>query len=142
MLKKIISWILSLWIAFVFIQSLYFKFNNSLETQHIFGTIAEWMHGNFLYFIAQPFAQYGGYTIGTFELIASLLLIIPGLSRSLGALLAIGLMSGAIFFHLFTPLGINVQDDGGILFAMACSVWLSGWLIIFLNIPKKRDYRL
>ena len=83
--------------------------------------------------ISQIFALYGGYTIGTFELIASIMLILPGLPRLLGALLAICLMTGAIFFHVFTPLGINVQGDGGTLFYMACSVWVSGWIILYLQ---------
>ena len=139
MLKRIVSWILSLWIAFVFIQSLFFKFSGSPETEHIFTTIGEWMAGNFLNFIAQPFANYGGYVIGVFELLASVMLIIPTVSRPLGGLLATILMTGAIFFHLFTPLGINVQlghgstGDGGLLFYMACSVWLSGLIVFYLH---------
>ena len=32
----------ALFIAFVFIQSLFFKFTGSYETDHIFGTLAEW----------------------------------------------------------------------------------------------------
>lgn len=139
MIKKIFAWVLSLWIAFVFVQSLFFKFTNSLETQHIFSTIGSWMSDNFLAPVSQTFAIYGGYAIGTFELIASLLLIIPGLSRTSGALLAIGLMTGAIFFHLFTPLGVNVQGDGGLLFYMACSVWVSGWIILYLQYQSNRD---
>lgn len=142
MMKKIITWLLSLWIAFVFVQSLFFKFTNSPETQHIFGTIGDWMSTNFLAPLSDFFATYGGYTIGSFELVASILLIIPGMTRSLGALLAVGLMTGAIFFHLFTPLGINVQGDGGILFGMACSVWLSGWVVFYLqqSTSKRRSY--
>jgi len=138
MLKRIISWILSLWIAFVFIQSLYFKFRASPETEYIFTTIGEWMEGNFLQFIAQPFADYGGYVIGVFELLASIMLIIPTVSRPLGGLLATILMTGAIFFHIFTPLGINVQlgdgtGDGGLLFYMACSVWVAGLIVFYLH---------
>ncbi len=142
MMKKIITWLLSLWIAFVFIQSLLFKFTDSPETQHIFGTIGDWMSTNFLAPLSEFFTAYGGYTIGSFELIASVLLIIPGTTRSLGALLAIGLMTGAIFFHLFTPLGVNVQGDGGVLFYMACSVWLSGWIVFYLqqSTSKRRSY--
>ena len=132
-MKKIITWLLSIWIAFVFVQSLFFKFTNSPDTQHIFSTIGEWMSTNFLAPISEMFSLYGGYTIGGLELIASIMLIIPGLSRTLGALMAIGLMTGAIFFHVFTPLGINVQGDGGILFYMACSVWFSGWIVFYLN---------
>ena len=67
------------------------------------------------------------------ELIAALLLF----SRwhGVGALMALGIMSGAIVFHLFTPLGVVMPEfnavgevignDGGLLFGMACLVWLS-----------------
>jgi len=48
-------------------------------------------------------------------------------------------ISGAIFFHLFTPLGVvRVVDaagntDGGVLFYMACGVWVSCLALIFLG---------
>lgn len=138
MIKKIISWGLALWIAFVFVQSLFFKFTNAPDTQHIFGTIGAWMAGNFLQPLANLFTLYGGYTIGTFELLASILLILPRY-RPLGALLALGLMTGAIFFHLFTPLGINVQGDGGILFYMACSVWVAAIILLVLDQGLRRS---
>jgi hypothetical protein len=40
-------------------------------------------------------------------------------------------MSGAIFFHLVTPLGTDPYGDGGILFKEACAVWTSGWIVAF-----------
>jgi hypothetical protein len=47
-------------------------------------------------------------------------------------------ISGAIFFHLFTPLGVSVLNtdgtrDGGLLFAMACAVWLSAAALLWLD---------
>lgn len=42
-------------------------------------------------------------------------------------------MSGAIFFHLFTPLGIDVLGDGGLLFINACIVWCSGLTLAFVR---------
>ena len=138
MIKKIISWGLALWIAFVFVQSLFFKFTNAPDTQYIFGTIGAWMAGNFLQPLANLFTLYGGYTIGAFELLASILLILPRY-RPLGALLALALMTGAIFFHLFTPLGINVQGDGGILFYMACSVWVAAIILLVLDRGLRRS---
>ena len=91
-----------------------------------------------LSFLAPSFESVGGYVIGGIELIASILLIIPA-TRRIGALLGITILSGAIFFHLFTPLGINrVIDaagntDGGGLFYMACGVWISCLLIFILT---------
>ena len=138
MFKKIISWVLSLWVAFVFIQSLFFKFQNHPDTQHIFNTISDWMAGNIFAFMADSFALYGGYVIGTVELIASVFLILPTFTRPIGGLLATGLMTGAIFFHIFTPLGWNVQGDNGLLFYMACSVWISGIIIFLLHRQQLR----
>ena len=79
-----------------------------------------------------------GFLIGSAELIASALLLITA-TRRLGALLGLGIISGAIFFHLFTPLGINRtidaagNTDGGALFFMACGVWLSCALILWVT---------
>ncbi|WP_086932774.1 hypothetical protein [Agarilytica rhodophyticola] len=117
-------WIAAAWIAFVFVQSLFFKFSGSYETEHIFGVLGEWMG-------MEWFASAGGYLIGGLELVASIILF----SRfwAWGALLAFEIMSGAIVFHLFTPLGIImpsfdqngavIGDDGGTLFIMACITW-------------------
>ncbi len=128
--KKILIWALVLFPVFVFIQSLFFKFAGSEETKIIFDTIADWMAGISLFTaVAEPFRLYGGITVGVVELIASILLLIPA-TRAWGALIGFGVISGAIFFHLFTPLGIvRVVDaagntDSGALFAMACGVWL------------------
>lgn len=124
--KQIVKYVPTVFIAFVFVQSLFFKFTGSYETDYIFGVLGTWSGLEF-------FGDYGGYIIGVAELIASILLF----SRwhGLGALMAVGIMSGAIIFHLFTPLGVVmpefneagevVGNDGGLLFAMACLVWLS-----------------
>ncbi|MEM7098053.1 MAG: hypothetical protein AAF541_07325 [Pseudomonadota bacterium] len=137
--KTIFPWALVIFIAFVFIQSLFFKFAGSEETVIIFNTIGEWMAGiGALAWLAEPFKAYGGWTVGITELIASILLFIPRL-RIWGALIALGTISGAIFFHLFTPLGVvRVVDaagntDGGALFFMACGVWVASAITIYLN---------
>jgi hypothetical protein len=56
----------------------------------------------------------------------------------LGAAMSLGVISGAIFFHLFTPLGVQVLNadgtkDGGQLFALACGVWVSSAIILLLQ---------
>ena len=73
--------------------------------------------------------------VGSAELVASALLLAGlllgrPLLHAAGALLALGVISGAIFFHLFTPLGVQVRNtdgslDGGELFALACGVWVA-----------------
>jgi len=52
-----------------------------------------------------------------------------------GALLSLGLISGAIFLHL-TKIGIEVKGDGGLLFGLAVAVFLLS-LIILWNERKK-----
>lgn len=131
-IKANYRWFLSAWIIFVFVQSLFFKFTNSPETQHIFGTLGQWAGLDW-------FARYGGYGVGLAELLASVLLITRWWPW--GALLALGIMTGAIFFHLFTPLGIEMPnfdgegnlldtDDGGLLFVMACITWIAAFALV------------
>lgn len=144
-MKRRAQWILILYVCFVFIQSLFFKFADSEETVIIFSTIADWMRGiGPLEVIAPLFEQYGGLVIGSTELIACILLVIFA-TRFWGALLALGVMSGAIFFHLFTPLGVDrIVDaagntDGGVLFYMACGVWLSALILALMNNPLRHS---
>lgn len=139
--KKHFIYLLIAYVIFVFIQSLYFKFSGDEQTDIIFGTIADWMSGVGLSAIAPAFERYGGYVVGGAELIASGLLLFEA-SRRTGALLGLGIISGAIFFHLFTPLGVDRtinaagDTDGGVLFFMACGVWLSCALILYLTRDK------
>jgi len=60
----------------------------------------------------------------------------------LGALIAIGIMSGAIIFHLFTPLGIETPVEWAngeptafspALFYAACVSWVCALIILFLR---------
>ena len=140
--KQWLLWALIGFVIFVFVQSLFFKFAGSTETDIIFSTIGDWMSTIGLGFIAPSFAAYGGYVIGSIELVAAFMLLIVS-TRRLGALIGLGVISGAIFFHLFTPLGVNrVVDeagntDGGALFFMACGVWISCALILWLTRPNE-----
>lgn len=107
------SWIARVAVALILLQTLFFKFTGAPESVYIFTTVGQ-----------EPWGRYGS---GVVELIASVLLFVPG-AVAVGALLALGTMGGAIFFHL-TKLGIVVQDDGGLLFMLAlvvagCSAFL------------------
>jgi uncharacterized membrane protein YphA (DoxX/SURF4 family) len=140
--KKGFIYALIAYVVFVFIQSLFFKFTGSEETDIIFSTIAQWMSDVGLGFIAATFESIGGYAIGGTELLASILLIFPA-TRRLGAAIGFFIISGAIFFHLGTPLGVDRvinqagDTDGGVLFYMACGVWISCLLIFLLSGKKK-----
>ena len=129
-------WLLTLFVAFVFIQSLFFKFTGSPETVYIFqGKLDPWAASLGFAGVFAPGGIFSAKVVGSFELIASLLLL-TGAALSgqravqvLGAAMGLGVISGAIFFHLFTPLGVAVvntdgSSDGGQLFLLACGVWL------------------
>lgn len=103
--------------AFIMLQTLYFKFSASPESVYIFTKIG-----------LEPIGRIG---TGIGELIASIFILIPR-TTWLGAMGAIGLMGGALFFH-FTTLGIVVMDDGGRLFIYACLVLLSAAYLLNRN---------
>lgn len=124
--------------SMVFLDSLRFKFTNAPETQTIFGKLNDWAAS----FGAEGlFAQTGlfsQYVIGTAELFAAALLLIgihPAFRRlqAVGALIAFGVMSGAVNFHLWTPLGIDPNNDGGGLFFMAVIVWMTSFGLIIVR---------
>ncbi|MEL7040996.1 MAG: hypothetical protein AAGL90_05700 [Pseudomonadota bacterium] len=124
--------------SLVFLDSLRFKFTNAPETQTIFGKLNDWAAS----FGADGlFAQTGlfsQYVIGTAELVAATLLLIgilPAFRRlqAIGAVIAFAVMSGAVNFHLWTPLGIDPNNDGGGLFFMAVIVWLTSFALILVR---------
>ena len=137
--KKNITTVMTLYISVVFIQALRFKFTDSVETLHIFTTLNTWAYDTFGVegLFLSP-GIFNAYVVGTSEFIASIVMLI-GLFSSrkflipVGALMSLGIISGAIFFHLFTPLGINVLGDGGLLFSSACAIWLMSLAIIVMN---------
>lgn len=129
--KPYLIWALCAYIAFVFVQSLFFKFTGAPESIFIFTTLREWSG-------ISLFEPAGRWIIGSAELVASILLFVPRV-RIFGAALAIGIMTGAIYFHLFTPLGVDILGDHGELFTLACGVWLSGWIILALS---RNDIRM
>ncbi len=113
----IVLWIAQITAAIIMLQTLYFKFSASPESVYIFTTVG-----------MEPYGRIG---IGIGELIASVLLFIPAL-RWMGGLMGMGLMSGAIFFHL-TILGIDVMGDGGKLFFMALAVFVASGIVVLLE---------
>lgn len=143
MVRRFTPVALTLYIAFVFIQSLFFKFTNAPETQYIFGTLDAWAGSLGFPGLFAPDGIFSQYVIGTAELIASTLILLgllPGfrLLRPIGALMAMAVISGAIMFHLFTPLGVSVLNDdgtrdGGLLFGLACGVWIAAALLLVMS---------
>jgi len=113
-LPPALRWILRLVAAAILFQTLFFKFTGAPESVYIFTKVG-----------AEPVGRIGS---GVMELICAILLLWPRWS-AVGALLALGVISGAIVSHL-TILGIVVQDDGGTLFILASIVWACALLLL------------
>lgn len=114
-MKTLLFQIARILAAGILLQTLYFKFTGAEESKYIFSQIG-----------AEPFGRYAS---GVAELIASILLFVPRFVW-LGAALGIGVMSGAIVTHL-TVLGIEVKGDGGLLFGLACVVFLCSAFVLW-----------
>jgi putative oxidoreductase len=120
--QAVASWMLQLTVAGILLQTLFFKFTGAEESVFIFSSV-----GRFVGVAAvEPWGRIGS---GVIELIASLLLLIPA-TASLGAVLTIGVMAGAVLSHLLI-LGIEVKGDGGLLFGLALAA-LTGSLVILV----------
>ena len=119
MTRKInyVSWLLQLIVAAILLQTLFFKFTGAAESVYIFKTLG-----------AEPWGRIGS---GVVELIAAALLLFSR-TVTLGALLALGTISGAIVSHV-TKLGIVVQDDGGLLFGLALVVFVCSAVILWMR---------
>ena len=123
-LMRNVLFILCRWVgALVMLQTLLFKFQAKEESVYIFTELG-----------MEPWGRIG---TAVAELIASILLLIPRTSH-FGACLGMGLMAGAIFFHLVS-VGIVVMEDSGLLFGMAALVF-SCCLVVF--VIKFKDFRM
>ena len=112
-----VSWILQLAAAAILLQTLFFKFTAAEESVYIFSTIH-----------AEPWGRIGS---GVVELVAAILLLYPA-TVTVGAVLAMGVMAGAIATHL-AVLGIEVKGDGGLLFGLALTVFLASAIVLFIR---------
>ena len=120
MYKKIFIWVLRITVAVILLQTLYFKFTGAPESIYIFESLG-----------IEPYGRIGS---GIVELFASILILIPR-TTLIGALLGLGTMIGALFSHL-TILGIEVNNDGGTLFAMAIITFICCAILIFITKDK------
>ena len=113
------SWALRLIVAVILLQTLFFKFSGAKESVYIFSTLG-----------MEPWGRIGS---GIVELIASVLLLIPG-AVTLGALISLAVISGAILSHL-TRLGIALPavGDHGELFALAVVVFVCSLGVLVLH---------
>ena len=137
-MKRILSFTphaLALLVSGVFLDSLRYKFTNHHNTQIIFGKLDAWASSLGAPGLFAPSGLFSQYVIGSAELVASFLLLLGMLSyfralQGLGALLVLIIMTGAVSFHLFTPLGIDPNNDGGGLFVAAVLVWFASLTLV------------
>src|SRR5437667_12882789 len=115
--EHILSWSCRIVAAVILAQTLFFKFTGAEESIYIFTKVG-----------LEPWGRYGS---GVAELIATILLLTPRFAWA-GALLALGVISGALVSHL-TVLGIAVKNDGGLLFGLAIVVFVTSAITAFLH---------
>ena len=129
---------LTLFASAVFLDSLRFKFTDHVNTQEIFGALDGWAASFGARGLFGHTGLFSQYVIGSAELVASVLLL-AGLARRfqplgvMGSLIGLAVMTGAVSFHLFTPLGVDPNHNGGGLFMAACGVWLSMAALLVLR---------
>ena len=120
---KLLTWPAALFIAGILLWYEQYKLTANPGSVELFTTLATWL---WIPNYEAPFRL----TVATMEIIASVLVVIPA-TRLFGAAFALGIMSGAIFFHVASPLGIDPYNDGGKLFKEACAVWACSAFILF-----------
>jgi len=111
----LISWILQIVIVVLIAQTLPFKFSAHPDSVALFTSLDMEPHGRIM--------------TGVIELIACILLLIP-VSSVYGALLAAGLMSGALIGHI-TKLGFS--GSNGVIGVMAIIILVASLIILFLR---------
>lgn len=124
-MKKYFPLILKIVVAVIMLQTLFFKFSSAEESIDLFTKIT----GK-----NEAFMRIG---TGILELIASILLFVPK-KTWLGTILTIGLMSGAIFSHIFV-VGIEHNDDGGVLFISAVITLIFSGVILYHSQKTKQS---
>jgi len=131
-IKTLASWALRITAAVILLQTLYYKFTGHPESVQLFTLVGEYIHWDG----ANPYMRVG---TGVMELIASILLLIPS-TAFIGALLSLGVISGAIATHLLIPtVGINFYGSP-LLFTLAVIVFVCALLV--LAIEKKQGIQL
>ena len=116
-MSNYVVWVIRLIVAGILLQTLYFKFSGHPDSVYIFEQTG--------------LGSTGRIGIGILELISAILILIPKFS-AFGALSSLGIISGAIFFHL-TKLGVEVHGDGGTLFFLAIAVFVGSVALLILH---------
>ncbi|MBX9698967.1 MAG: DoxX family protein [Acetobacteraceae bacterium] len=117
---QLAAWAAALWIAYEFLWYEQYKLAGPTL---VFDILSQWSG-----IPETPFRLF----VAAMEIIAAILVLVPR-TQAFGALFALGIMTGAIGFHLFTPLGIDPYGDGGVLFKEACFTWAMAALVVVIR---------
>ena len=109
--------IFSIIAALILLQTLFFKFSGAEESVFIFTKLG-----------VEPLGRIGA---GIAELVVAFLLLFRKTSF-IGSIFSLGIISGALLVHIFI-LGIEVQDDNGLLFGLALVVLVCNLITILLQ---------
>jgi len=112
-----LAWLAAAWIAFEFTWYQQYKLAGPTL---VFDRLSDWSG-----IPEMPFRLF----VSGLELVATVLVLIPR-TQAFGGLFSMGIMGGAILFHLFTPLGVDPYEDGGNLFKEACFTFAMGAVIV------------
>lgn len=113
--STLVSWLLRLAVAALLLMAVVPKFTSAPDSVAVFTQLG----------MGPP----GRYLIGSLELIAALLILLP-LTSPWGAILAWGLMTGAIIAHSSQ---LGWAGDMLPLGAMAAGIWLASAVVLFLE---------
>jgi hypothetical protein len=119
-LLHLLAWAAAIWIAY---ELLYYEQFKLTGPTLIFDRLSDWSG-----IPEKPFRLF----VAGMEILAAILVLIPR-TQGFGGLFAAGIMGGAIFFHLVTPLGVDPYEDGGTLFKEACFTFTMGLLVAWLR---------
>ena len=112
-----LAWLAAAWIAFEFTWYQQYKLAGPTL---VFDRLSDWSG-----IPEMPFRLF----VSGLEMVATVLVLIPR-TQAFGGLFSMGIMGGAILFHLFTPLGVDPYEDGGNLFKEACFTFVMGAVIV------------
>jgi uncharacterized membrane protein YphA (DoxX/SURF4 family) len=121
-LLRLLCWPAAIWIAYELLWYEQFKLTGNEGSVYLFTILSDWLGtpGG-----EKPFRLF----VACMEIAAAVLVLIPR-TQAFGGLFTLGIMSGAIFFHTVSPLGIDPYGDGGVLFREACFTWLMALFIV------------
>lgn len=127
-LLHLATWPAALWIAYIFLWYEQYKLTGNPGSVWLFQTLADWLW-------IGPYEKPFRLGVAIAEIIASLLVLVPR-TRLWGAGLSFGIISGAIFFHVASPVGIDPFEDGAKLFKEALSVWVAASFILWVKLAE------